>query len=444
MIIFPALLVRRICIGLCITRFATFRFSIAVILLTFGVFDTLKADENASKQSEVKRLVQELDAPQLARRNAAESSLSEIGFDAVPFLPTEDASLSPEVRKRLERVRARIAKKMASAAAIKNTGDVRLGDAATLDAALEAISRDSGIGFEHRADEETVIEPYAGVLPFWQAVDYVLDQAELDIDFYAGEDGVLTLRPRNSARPSRVDSAAYSGIYRLEPMIVSSRRVLTDGNLSGMNIELEISWKPDSRPVGITLPLGQISAILDDGVSIRAQEIQGTIDIAPSTDIAMTTIQLPLVLPAGRPSKIVSLSGQIKSMLPGETKAFEFPLKLGGQSKTVESVTVQLEEIRKNGPLHEVRLGVEYKSAEKAMESHRGWLLGNEVHVVMPDGSRQEHLGYELYRHNESGIGIGYLFDIGESVGESKLIYTTPTAVIENAIEFIIQDIPMP
>lgn len=441
---FLASLVRGFWIELCFKYSAALHLSLAVFLLTFGVVETLKADEAASKQSEVERLVQELDSPQLARRNAAESSLLELGLDAIPFLTPKDASLSPEVRQRLERVRARIAKMTASKAAVKNTGDVRLGDAATFGAALEAISRDSGIEFGHRADEDASIEPYPGVLPFWHAVDYVLDQAKLDIDFYAGDDGVLTLRPRNQARPSRVDSAAYAGIYRLEPMIVSSRRVLTDASLSGMNIELEISWKPDSQPVGITLPLGQITARLDDGITIGAQEIQGTIDIAPSNDIAMTTIQLPLVLPAGRPSKIVSLSGQIKSMLPGETTEFEFPLKLGKQSKTVESVTVQLEEIRKNGPVHEIRLGVEYKSAGKAMESHRGWLLGNEVHVVMPDGSRQVHLGYELYRHNESGIGIGYLFDIGESVGESKLIYTTPTAVIENEIEFIIQDIPLP
>jgi hypothetical protein len=362
----------------------------------------------------------------------------------LPFLPKEGAPLPLEVAQRLERVRARIAKETAKAEVQKNVGDVRLGDAATLAEALEAISRDSGIEFEHSARDETPIEPYTAPLPFWHAVDYVLDQTDLDIDFYASEASTLSLRPRMDNRPSRVESAAYAGVYRLEPTMVTSRRVLTDATLSGMNVELAISWKPDANPVGISLPLGQIKARIGNGITIGPQEAEGTIDIAPSNDLATTTIQLPLVLPGGRPPEIESLSGQIASMLPGAEKSFEFPLKQGVQSQTAEYVTVRLEEIRKNGPLHEIRLGVEYKSAGKAMESHRGWLLGNKIHVELADGTRQEHLGYELFRHNESGIGIGYMFDIGESVGETKLIYLTPTAVIENTIDFVIQDIPLP
>ena len=211
-----------------------------------------------------------------------------------------------------------------------------------------------------------------------------------------------------------------------------------------MSVELEVAWKPDSHPVGISLPFAHLLAKLDDGATIDSPEPDGAIDIAPSDEVATTTIQIPLNLPAGRPTKIVSLSGKIISMLPGEIKQFDFPLKIASQTQTADFVTVKLEDVRKNGPLHEVRLGVEYKSPGKAMESHRGWLLGNEVYVSMPDGSRQDHLGYELYRHNETGVGIGYLFDIGDTPGEAKLVYKTPTAVVENEIDFVIQDIQMP
>ena len=433
-----------------VQRSAT-RFMMALIVLATSIAiaqsddaSKTQSDDASKTQSQVESLVLELDAPQLARRNAAEQAIFKLGSDALPFLPEDGTPLTPEVAQRLERVRTRIAKESAAAKVKKNVGDVRLGDAATVAKALEAISRDSGIEFDHSAEDETPIEPYSAALPFWHAVDYVLDQADLDIDFYASEGSTLTLRPRTENRSSRVDSAAYAGIFRLEPTMVTSRRVLTDATLSGMNIELEIAWKPDSNPVGITLPLDQIKARIGNGITIGPQEASGTIDIAPSNKLAMTTIQLPLVLPAGRPLEIESLSGQIKSMLPGDEKTFEFPLKLGVQTQTAEFVTVRLEEIRKNGPLHEVGLGVEYKSAGKAMESHRGWLLGNEIYVELADGTRQDHLGYELYRHNESGIGIGYMFDIGEAVGESKLIYRTPTAVIESTIDFVIQDIPLP
>lgn len=394
--------------------------------------------------AQVQRLIEQLDAPQLAQRSAAEQALIQLGEPALRFLPAAGARLPAEVAQRLERIRIRIANQAARDSVVKSSADVRLGDAATLGAALEAISRDSGIEFDHMADETSPIAPYPAALPFWNAVDHVLDQAALDIDFYAGEDRTLALTARMPNRPSRVDSAAYAGIYRLEPVIVTSRRILRDPALSGLSVELEISWRPDAHPVGITLPLSQVAAKLDDGVTVRAQQVDGTIDIAPSSEIAMTTIQLPLSLPAGRPAKIVALSGRIQSMLPGDVKPFDFPLKLGTQTQTADFVTVRLEQIRKNGALHEIRLGVEYKSPGKAMESHRGWLLSNEVYVAMADGSRQDHLGYELYRHNETGLGIGYLFDIGDAPGEAKLIYKTPTAVVHNEIDFVIQDIPMP
>jgi hypothetical protein len=410
----------------------------------FGFFSLAEEPAAPAIEAEVKRLIEELDAPQLARRNAAEQALGKLGPAALPFLPPAGKQLAPEVSQRLSRVRSQIAKQSARSTAISRSGDVRLGKVATLGAALEAISRDSGIEFEHDADESSAITPYETPLPFWHAVDYVLDQAKLDIDFYGSEGETLRLVPSPPDRPSRVDAAAYAGIYRLEPVIVTSRRVLRNANLSGMNVELEICWKPDAHPVGITLPLKQVSAKLDDGATVRAQQQEGTIDIAPPNGLATTSIQLPLELPAGRPAKVVSLSGRIQSMLPGEIKSFEFPLKIASQTQTADFVTVRLEDIRKNGPLHELRIGVEYKSPGKAMESHRGWLLGNEIYVTMLDGSRQDHLGYELFRHNETGLGIGYLFDIGDSPSDATLVYKTPTAVIQNEIDFVIQDIAMP
>ncbi len=396
-------------------------------------------------EAEVTRLLSELDAPSVVRRNTAEKRLVELGTAIVPFLPPQEATLSSEVAKRLARIRQAVAKATTSdSVAKKIQQDVRLGDSATLGAALEAISRDSGIEFDHDADSEKTIQPFSAPLPFWHAVDYVLDQAELDIDLYSGDKSTLALVPRNPDRPSRVDSAAYAGIYRLEPTMVTSRRVLRNSNLSGMTVEIELTWKPDANPVGISLPLSQITAKLDDGATIRSQNAEGSIDIAPTDEVPTTSMQLPLTLPAGRPVKILSISGQIQSMLPGAIKQFDFPLGQGPQTQNVDSVTVRLEEVRKNGPLHEVRMGIEFKSPGKAMESHRGWLLGNEVTVLMKDGTTSQPLGYELYRHNDIGIGIGYLFDIGDTPGESKLIYKTPTAVIQNNIDFVIQEIAMP
>jgi hypothetical protein len=149
-------------------------------------------------------------------------------------------------------------------------------------------------------------------------------------------------------------------------------------------------------------------------------------------------------LPAGQPEKIEALSGIIRALLPGKRQAFELSLAQPSSKKSIDAMTVQIEAVRRNGPLHEVRVGVQLQDAERSLESHRHWIFENEVHVRRKDGSRADHLGYEVYRQTESGVGIGYLFDLGDAAGESTLVYESPTAVIPNEVAFVIQDIALP
>ncbi len=424
-----------------IARLRSFGICLWFVLVPLAAQEPEKPDP---LKDQVQQLLGELDGKTLAGRNQAEKDLIGLGHDALQYLPPEDAPLSPEAKQRLIRIRAKIATTTAKVEVQSQSKMIGLNDAATLGDALEAISRDSGIEFDHQADKDKPIKPYVGSLPFWQALDYVLDQAELDIDFYGSEDATLALVPRAEKRPSRFDSAAYAEAFRLEPTIVTSRRVLSDESLSGMNVELSLSWKPDLFPVGITVPLKQLSAKLDDGATIGSSSPDGKIDIAPSKDLATTSMQLPLNLPAGRPTKIVAISGKLQSMLPGAIKEFAFPLRSGPTSKSEDLVTVKLEGIRKSGALHELRVAVDVRNAGKAMESHRGWLLGNQIKCTKDDGTTESHLGYEMYRHNDEGIGLSYLFDLGDSPDAWTLIYSTPTAVTQTEIDFVIRDIPMP
>jgi hypothetical protein len=404
------------------------------------------ADETAPPAvvAEVQRLVAELDAPQLARRNAAERQLIDMGQAIESLLPMDSADLGSELRMRLKRVRGQLKPLPIDEPAPVATNDIRLGNARTLGAALEAISRDSGLEFKHPLDDNQPINPFDSPLPFWHAVDYVLDEAQLDIDYYGSDRNVISLRQRPVGRPSRVDAAAYAGIYRLEPTIVTSRRVLRRSELSGLSVEVELAWKPGVTPIGVSLPLDRLVAQLDDGQTIKAQGDYGSIDVSTGRDIPSTNLQLSLQLPAGSPQKLKTLSGQIRSMLPAKPHLFEFPLKTISVTERKGSVTVRLEDVRKNGELHEIRLAIDFESPGRALESHRGFLLDNPVFVTDSKNIRQSHLGYQLYRQTETGIGIGYLFDLGDNVDGATLTYETPTAVLNNEIDFVIEDILLP
>ncbi|TWU55540.1 hypothetical protein [Rubripirellula reticaptiva] len=395
-------------------------------------------------KSDVLQWVDELDADSLSKRKAAERALIDAGPAALEFLPKSKPGISIEAVERLSRVRKTLMQQRTESETESDAIRVMLDDVSTLGDALEAISRDSGVEFDHDADVSLAIDPVATPLSFWHAVDLVLDQANLDINFYAGDESTLKLVSRDPERPSRVDSAAYAGVYRIEPTAVTSRRSLNNPTLSGLNISIEIAWQPRVTPIGLTLPIAQLSGELDDGEKLKPQESGETIDVATNSDIAFSEFFLPMQLPAGQPGKIESLSGLIRALLPGKKQTFEMPLSNVGEKTLIDSMTVEIESLRPNGPLHEVRVGIELKDADRSLESHRHWIFENEVHVLRKDGSRADHLGYEVYRQTAAGVGIGYLFDLGDTAGESKLIYRSPTAVVPSEVSFVIQDILLP
>ena len=400
--------------------------------------------KSADLKSDVLQWVDELDAPSLSTRKAAEKSLIEAGADALEFLPESKTGFSIEAAERLARVRKALKAMRTETETRSESISIHLKDVSTLGEALEAISRDSGIEFEHEADESLAVAPVEAPLSFWHAVDLVLDQTNLDINFYGGDRGTLQLIARNPDRPSRVDAAAYTGVYRIEPTSVTSRRSLNQPSLSGLNVSVEISWEPRLTPIGLTIPISQLTGRLNDDAILSPQESGETIDVATNSDIAFSEFYLPMKLPAGQPDKIETLSGIIRALLPGKRQTFELPLAEQNSKKTLDAMTVQIEAVRKNGPLHEIRLGVELQDAERSLESHRHWIFENEVYIKRKDGSRADHLGYEVYRQTESGVGIGYLFDLGDAVEQSTFVYESPTAVVPNEVPFVIQDIALP
>ena len=399
-------------------------------------------DAAAPLQADVRRWVEQLDAAGAQQRAAAERALLELGPAALEWLPAAEASRSAEAAQRLERVRRELKTQRTE----RQTAAARvdLSEADTLGEALEAIGLSSGVRFDHDADAGLPIDPVERPLPFWHALDLVLDQAELDVNFYGGDRDTLELVPRHPERPSRVDSAAYSGVYRIEPLTVTARRVLNRPSLSGLNVSVQVAWESRLTPIGLTLPIDQLSGRLDDGARLQPQASGETIDVATNPEVAFSQIVLPMQLPAGQPEQIESLTGVLRALLPGKRHTFELTLGEVGVEKTVDAMTVRIEDIRRNGELYEVRLGVELDDAGRALESHRQWIFENEAYVQREDGSRVDHLGYQVYRQTTSGVGVAYLFDLGEDFQQATLHYRSPTAVVRNEVAFVLRDIPLP
>ena len=424
--------------------FALFFWILPIVLMVGVVQGQTEESPDAPKavsKSDVLEWVDQLDADKLRLRKAAERSLIEAGADALQYLPEKRAGFSIEATERLARVRAALValKAKTESKAIR----IQFGDAATLGEALEVISRESGVEFDHMADESLAFQPPATPLSFWHAVDVVLDQTSLDVNPYGGDGETLALVARAEGRQSRVDSAAYSGVYRLEPTSISSRRVYNSAEQNGLNLSMQITWQPGMTPIGLTIPVPEIGGKYDDQGTLRPQSTQDTIEIATNNEMAFSEFFLPLELPLDRPKDIATLQGTIQSLLPGKQHDFEFDMTKPGSKETVDSMTVELEQVSRNGDLFEVRIAIDLEDADRALESHRQWIFQNEVRVTDKDGVNRDQLGYELYRQTESSVGLAYFFDI-ESLDGAKLVYRSPTSVTKNTVEFVLQDIALP
>ncbi|TWU20228.1 hypothetical protein Pla52o_47430 [Novipirellula galeiformis] len=420
------------------------RLSVATIFMVALAAVVRSQDPAAELKSDVLQWVDELDASSLAKRKAAENSLIQAGPEVLPLLPERKPGMSIEASERLTRVRKTLLSLRTKAETQPSAVVIRLDGVKTVGEAFEAISRDSGVEFEYHGDTSVPIQAVATPLSFWHAVDLILDQANLDVNFYGGERESLQIVTRESDRPSRVDSAAYAGVYRIEPTSVNSRRVLNHPKLSALNLSMEISWEPRMTPIGLSIPIAQLRGTLDDGAALKPQETGETIDIATNSEISFSEFYLPMQLPAGQPEKVESLSGVIKALLPGKRQVFELALSEVGNKKKLDAMEVQVEELRKNGPLHEIRVAITLDDAGRSLESHRQWIFENSAYVKRPDGSRADHLGYEVYRQAANGVGIGYFFDLGDAVIDSTLIYESPTSVVPNEVSFVLQDILLP
>jgi hypothetical protein len=282
-----------------------------------------------------------------------------------------------------------------------------------------------------------------GTQSFWVAFDTILDAAKLDVNYYVGESGQLGLLERAPERPSRTDSAAYTGIYRLETMAISARRDFSNPALNGLVVETGIAWEPRIIPIGLSVPMDSITAILDDGQRLKPDS--GQIEISSNSAISFSNFNIRLPLPTGDAKSISSLTGTIRSTLPGASEHFIVDLNKKHEPDTVGSVTFFVEDVRLNGSLHEVRIEIAFDDPGNALESHRQWVFENPAYVTVGDDETPiEHLGLQTYRQSSDRVGIGYLFDLGENLENKTLHYKTPISIIEDESNFVMRNIMLP
>jgi hypothetical protein len=209
---------------------------------------------------------------------------------------------------------------------------------------------------------------------------------------------------------------------------------------------MEVAWEPRLTPIVLQLALPEQRAIADTGDAIEVDSRQSRLEIPVESSIAAAELQVPLVLPDRSAKKLTSLKGKLLALVPGLIETFEFENLEGAKSveQRKADVTVILDQVRKNVELYEVRVRVRFGKADKALESHRGWIYNNEAYLVDPKGQKIDNDGLQAYRQDVNEIGVAYLFDREEGLKGCKLVYKTPALIVKMPVEYELKDIELP
>ena len=214
----------------------------------------------------VRRLVRQLDAPQLAQREAAEAELLRCGPAVLELLPTTTDRLPAEVQQRLGRIRQRLQQAAANAATDASTITLHA-DATPLSKILAAFQEQSGnaIVDYRRQFGQPATDPTLTIrfdkTPFWPAMDRLLDEARLTLYPYAQPGAIGVVAAAGATRVARLGHASYRGPFRFEAVRIVARRDPREADGRSLEVTLEAAWEPRLRIICLLHRMADVQAV---------------------------------------------------------------------------------------------------------------------------------------------------------------------------------------
>jgi hypothetical protein len=397
--------------------------------------------------AKVRRLVRQLDAPQLREREKAEAELLSLGAAVLDLLPKEFDPTKPEIEQRVGRIRQKL-QHLASTASLE-ASMVTLQGKLPLSKVLAAIQEQTGNALLD-ARKEVVPEPPDPVLeiafaktPFWKALDAVLDQARLGVYPY-GDERAIKVLPLLRPQPARAPRAAYSGPFRFEATRVLAQRDLRLGT-GALRVELEIAWEPRLAPITLQQKMSEVRAFDETGKPLPVQIEDADREIPVEPDRIAKEIAIFLELPPRAVKQIARLQGTLHALVPGKIETFRFGdlAQAKNVEKRVAGATVTLEGVRKNKKIWEVSTRVRFDEASGALASHRTWISANPAYLEDKSGKHIQG-NAETTKQTANEVGVLYLFYVEDPIENYSFVYQTPGMIFSVPFEYDLRAIELP
>ncbi|XZE35499.1 hypothetical protein SH501x_000998 [Pirellulaceae bacterium SH501] len=403
-------------------------------------------EKSAAPNADVVSLVQRLDSNRTSEREDAERELVEMGPEVLEKLPPVRDTDSSEMLLRLERIRSTLESK--DQASLLLPTRIELTGTMTGAEALRKIASSSGnaIPLEDTQGLDLTIDARFSKTTFWEAFDEVLDQLNLTV--MPGDGESIRLIPQSESAPLRIQSAAYSGPFRLEPIQVTKSSNLSSPDRSTLTIDFLFAWEPRLDPSLITFPAQKLQLLCDNGEILRMRSSQDLSFIPVGGSQLQISLEFPM--PSKQAKKIDRLQGVFQAAVPGRMAGVSFSdLTNKRNAKLINgALSVTLEQARKNRDVYELLVAVQHRGAASSGNdsdvSSQAWSTLQDVYILDGKDQKIENVGWSTTRMTEKEMGMSFLFELEKGLEGCKFVFRAPGSLHVQEVDFALVDIPLP
>ncbi len=405
--------------------------------LLLGCFALGLGPEENQLRAKVEQWVAQLNAPQLAVRQAAEDQLLRHGPAVLAFLPARSARLPAETRERLARVRQRL-EQLDAEAAIKPSLVSLPDDPRPLSEILASLERQTGNRLIH-ARGPNFSDPRSRVAfdrtPFWSALDQILVQTGLT--FESHPDAIRLIEPLTDATKRPRTTPSYSGPFRFDVAGVNVRAA--DATV----ISIQVAWEPRVQVISLAQPMATVVAKTDAGAELPAVNPAAQLEIPVNLKETSVRFGVPIDT-STTDQQLTQLRGRLDAIVAGKREAFRFTDLPTAKNvdQRIASATVTLEAIRKTEDGYEVRMLLCFDEAGGALASHRTWIFNNPAYLESREGKQISYKSYETVSQEKNALGLAFLFETAEPLTALTFVYQTPVAIFTSQFGYDLKIAP--
>ncbi|MBI5757217.1 MAG: hypothetical protein HZA46_01715 [Planctomycetales bacterium] len=411
------------------------------------------ADDSAL-QRDIQQLLRDLDADSRSKRQAAEKRLLELGPAVLTHFPPPELLPNAAVRDAVARIRTDLERRQAQTS-VQPTRLTLRGTKTLRDWMVE-LSRQSGNTIDTSGlTVSTLDRQFEMTLdnePFWKVVGLLAERGEIR----AQADSTprrLRLVPTTTTGSVGELALDTKGAFRVATLAVQQREIAGRTDLQLVRLRLEVTPEPRLRPLFLQFAAKDCTLRSGDR-ELLPHNPDASYELPLTEGAGQFPVTLDYVAPAKSPRELLQLRGRFTITTAAGSESIRFgdldratgnrlgvARRRGGVTVTLHKASFSRVEPRG----HEARIAVSvaYDTGGPAFESHRQWMLHNEVFLETPEGKRIAlNGGQETSRQGDGTIAVEYRFvDLPDPLPSYRFVYVAPTLILDVPVDFQLREI---